>query len=518
MSPARMGTCPFESGRPGPPLCELPLLDTLLENTDSQLAYLDRDFTFVRVNSAYVEGCGHTREELIGRNHFELFPNEENRTIFARVRDTGEPVRFLEKPFEFADQPERGLTYWDWTLTPVCNPQGVVDGLVLSLTDVTAQVRARLALKEADRRKDEFLALLAHELRNPLAPLVNAAQILRHVRDAEAKEEAVKIIERQVWHMVRLIDDLLDVSRITRGAIQLRKERVDLALIIQSAAAAVRPAMEARQHQFTVSGPSTPVLLHVDPTRLTQVLANLLNNAARYTPPGGQIWLTAAKAGGQAVIRVRDNGAGLSDAARSRLFQMFSRAESEPTGNKEGLGVGLALARKLTELHDGTIEAHSEGEGQGSEFVVRLPVGVPEEPAAAQPAAEPDPSGHPLRILVVDDVVDSARSLGQLLELMGHEVWVGHDGPGALEIAGACQPDVAILDIGLPGMDGYEVARRLRKLRVKLLLIALTGWGQEEDCRRAEEAGFNHHLVKPVKPAELEEMLTAFVETREPPA
>jgi CheY-like chemotaxis protein/two-component sensor histidine kinase len=318
--------------------------------------------------------------------------------------------------------------------------------------------------------------------------------------------------------MVRLIDDLLDVSRITRGKIRLQKSRVDLAMIVESSVAASRPLIEERRHRFSVSCPEEPIFLHADATRLTQVIANLLNNAAKYTPVGGEVQLVVERQGAEAVIRVRDNGVGIPPEALPRLFQMFGQVETAVDGAREGLGVGLALARELTSMHGGTVSVHSEGVEQGSEFVVRLPAlqgreAREEEERGPPPKTEREGSpGEGLRVLVVDDSVDSARSLGTLLELLGHDVVVAHGGAQALKIVATRPPQVAVLDIGMPGMDGYELARRLRERfpTHELLLVAVTGWGKYEDRRRAREAGFDHHLVKPAKPSELQQAIVEF--------
>jgi PAS domain S-box-containing protein len=376
-------------------------------------------------------------------------------------------------------------------------------------------------LQEADRRKDEFLAMLAHELRNPLAPLHNTLELLAlQGDDPAAVAVAREVMERQVRQMVRLVDDLLDVSRITRGKIALRKAPVDLAAVVATAVDTSRPLIEARRHTLTISLPERPVRIEADAARLAQVLANLLNNAAKYTEVGGRIDLTAERADGEIVLRVGDNGTGISPEMLPRIFDLFTQAESGLDRAQGGLGIGLTLARRLVEMHGGTVEAASDGPGRGSDFVVRLPVLT--EPAA-EAAAGPAKSftGRPAadgsrRVLVVDDNVDSAESLALLLELYGHDVRLAHDGLTALEEVWASAPDVVLLDIGLPKMDGYAVARRLREepSLAHVRLIAMTGYGQEEDRLRAREAGFDHHLVKPVDLDSLRELLAG----SEPPA
>jgi PAS domain S-box-containing protein len=373
--------------------------------------------------------------------------------------------------------------------------------------------RLNVELSEADRRKDEFLATLAHELRNPLAPITNALEILRLKDPGDPEMRWTRdVIDRQVRQMTRLVDDLLDVARITRAKIALRRERVALAAVVHGAVEAARPSIEASGHELQVSLPDAPVWLDADPTRLTQVLLNLLNNAAKYTPRGGRIEVEASADGHHALVNVRDTGIGIAPEHVGKLFEMFSQVVPALERSQGGLGIGLALARGLVELHGGTIEARSRGPGHGSEFVVRLPVA--EAPAGAMANAVPaGPKAAPLRVLVVDDNVDAADSLAVMLELHGHAVAVAHGGPAALEVAGRFAPDVVLLDIGMPGMNGYEVAERLRRDEAgggrRLLLVALTGWGADEDKRRAMAAGFDHHLTKPVDPAGLDAVLEA---------
>ena len=361
------------------------------------------------------------------------------------------------------------------------------------------RARAEAALREADRRKDEFLATLAHELRNPLAPVRTALEILR--RRAGGDPEAGRLVgmmERQVSHLVRLVDDLLDVSRITRGRAELRRQPVGLAGVIARAVEAARPDLDARRHRLEVDLPARDVVLDADPDRLEQVVTNLLTNAAKYTPHGGR-------------VRVADDGIGIRPEMLPRLFDLFQQADRVPGRMSEGLGIGLSLVRGLVELHGGTVSAASPGPGLGSEFVVRLsaaPTADP-PPGPAGPAAGPALApARRLRIVVVDDNADGAESLATLLGFAGHDVRVCHDGPAALAVVPAFRPDVVLCDIGLPGLDGYEVARRLRGLGLgPAALVALTGYGQEEDRRRSREAGFQAHLVKPVDPQALAGLL-----------
>ena len=371
---------------------------------------------------------------------------------------------------------------------------------------------ARLRL-ETDRRKDEFLATLAHELRTPLAPIRNSLSLLRMTGGAgPAPRRVVEMMERQVATLVRLVDDLMEVSRITRGKIELRREPVALAAVVASAVETSMPLVEAARHQLSLELPEDPIVLDADPVRIAQVLANLLNNAAKYTEQGGRITLAAARDGGFARISVRDTGAGISAEALPKVFDLFVQAERTYDRAQGGLGIGLTLVKNLVELHGGTVDARSDGPGKGSEFVVRLPLAPGKAPGAAIP-------GHPAalrrvpaqRVLVVDDNRDAAESLATLLRLFGAETRTAHDGTGALETFREWRPAVAFLDLGLPGMDGCELARhiRLEAGGAATLLVALTGWGQEEDRRRSTEAGFDQHLIKPVDFAVLEELLAA---------
>ncbi len=371
-------------------------------------------------------------------------------------------------------------------------------------------------LRDADRRKDEFLATLAHELRNPLAPIRNSLAILKTpVADPTVLERSRAVMERQVQHLMRLVDDLLDVSRVMRGRIELRKERLDLATVLGLAVETAQPGIQAQGHEITVTSPSSPIALEADPVRLTQVVGNLLTNAAKYTPPKGHIWLTAERDGDWAVIRVRDSGIGLAPEMLSRVFELFVQVDNSVARSQGGLGIGLTLARSLVEMHGGHISARSAGVGKGSEFTVRLPL-APETvgEASSEPARRDEPRreavAKPRRILVVDDNVDAAETLAMLLKLGGHSVEVAHDGATAIGMASESKPELAFLDLGMPGMDGYELARRLRadKALAGMRLVALTGWGQEEDRRRSAEAGFDLHVVKPVEPDMIEKVLS----------
>jgi PAS domain S-box-containing protein len=371
--------------------------------------------------------------------------------------------------------------------------------------------RLNAELFEADRRKDEFLATLAHELRNPLAPITHALEVLRLKDPADADTRWTRdIIDRQVRQLTRLVDDLLDLARITRGKVQLQRERIDLGVVLHGALEAARPLIDSLKHAVTLELPSEPLWLDADAMRLTQVVLNLLNNAAKYTPAGGEIRVWAERAGGEALIGVRDSGIGIATEHLHSVFEMFSQIAPALERSQGGLGIGLALARGLVDLHGGRIEAHSDGVGSGSEFIVHLPLA--ESSAALGPTAAPAPEASASatrRVLVVDDNRDAADSLALMLTLSGHDTRAAHGGYAALELAAQFLPDIVLLDIGMPQLNGYEVAERMRlePWGRRIVLVALTGWGQEEDKRRALAAGFDHHLTKPVDPQRLAALL-----------
>jgi signal transduction histidine kinase len=392
---------------------------------------------------------------------------------------------------------------------------GVDDYLIkpFSARELLARVGAHLqmarirreaaeALREADRRKDEFLAMLSHELRGPLAPLGNMLEVVKRAQgNAELIQHAHATMERQLGQLVRLVDDLLDVSRITRNKMQLRKERVELAPVVRQAVEACRPLAEGMTHEITVRLPSEPVYLHADPARLTQVFQNLVHNACKYTEPRGRIGLTARREGGDVVVSVKDSGLGIPADKLGSIFDMFTQVDASRERAQGGLGIGLTLVKRLIEMHDGTVEARSEGPGRGSEFLVRLPVLVeaPEVAPQATPAAK-ERAAVARRMLVVDDNLDSAESLTMLLQVSGHETYAAHDGLEAVAAAERFRPEVVLLDIGLPNLNGYDAARRIREQPwgKDMVLIALTGWGQDADRRKSKDAGFDLHMVKPV--------------------
>jgi PAS domain S-box-containing protein len=370
-------------------------------------------------------------------------------------------------------------------------------------------------LKEADRRKDEFLATLAHELRNPLAPMRTGLEILKIAGDGATSEKARGMMERQLGHMVRLVDDLLDLSRITRNKIELRRERTDLRLIVDNALEASRPFIDEGGHQIVVEAPREPVWLCADPTRVAQVISNLLNNAAKYTPRGGRIEVEVRRDEDAAIVRVRDNGDGIPQEMLGSVFDMFTQVSQGIARTQGGLGIGLTLVRRLVEMHGGSVFAHSEGLGTGSTFVVRLPLATEAVVSDRGSARQAHESTGTLRVLVVDDNVDAAQTLALFLDMAGHATQTAYTGPEALAAAAEFRPDVVLLDIGLPGMNGYEVARELRAgPSSPLLLVALTGWGTAQDRELARAAGFDHHLTKPADPNRVQALLAEHLADR----
>lgn len=393
---------------------------------------------------------------------------------------------------------------------PRFGSDGALQGYSGISIDFTERKQFEEALKEADIRKDEFLATLAHELRGPLAPVRNMLEVMKRGGvDDELMQQARDTMERQLSHMVRLVDDLLDISRISRNKIDLKRERVELASVVSQAVEATRMFVDSARQELTVALPPNPIYLHADAVRLAQVFGNLLNNSCKYTPPGGQIWLTAEARQSDVVVKIRDTGVGIASDKLTSVFEMFSQVESSLERSHGGLGIGLALVKRLVEMHEGSVEAWSEGPGRGSEFIVRLP--VPTESEEPQPRTEPNRENvvSARRILVVDDNRDSATSLAMLLKLTGNDTRTAHDGLEAVEQAEAYQPDVILLDIGLPKLNGYEACRRIRAQSRgdAIHMVALTGWGQDDDRRKSREAGFDDHLVKPVEYATLAKLL-----------
>ena len=460
------------------------------------------DYRFLEVNPAFEvhtgikDGLGHTVREFA--------PDHEDHwyEIYGRVARTGEPVRFEQRA-------EALGRFYDVYAFRVGEPGQ--HRVAVLFNDVTQRKQAVEALREADLRKDEFLATLAHELRNPLAPLVTALEVLRlRASDPAAVAQSRETIGRQVEHMRRLIDDLLDVARITRGMVDLQWEGLDLRQVIEGAVLMARPMIEQRRQSLVVNIPPQPVPLSGDPHRLTQVVANLLTNAAKFTPPEGYITIDLEQGDAEALIRVRDTGKGIPPEMLPLIFDLFTQVNPPIDRTEGGLGLGLTLVRKLVRMHGGQVEARSGGVGQGSEFLVRLPLhrsGLGVELQVSPSLAASEQAG--LRVLVVDDNVDAADTLAELLSLWGHTARVAYDGRTALAEVRSWRPDVVLLDIGLPGMDGYAVAREIRELPdlAEVRLLAVTGYGQDADRRRAREAGFDSHLTKPVDAAELRSVL-----------
>jgi PAS domain S-box-containing protein len=463
---------------------------------------------------------GYRAEEVVGRHITLLIPPErmaedEEQKILARLA-RGELVDHYETVRMTKDGRRLDISL---TVSPIRDPEGRIIGASKIARDVTErkQVEAALqeaaeALKEADRRKDEFLAVLSHELRNPLAPLRNGLQVMRLGADnPDLVGRTRDMMDRQLSHMVRLIDDLLDVSRISRNKMELRRSRVLLADVVGSAVETARPALEAAGQELTVVLPPEPVSLDADLTRLAQVFGNLLNNSAKYTDRGGHIELTAIREGDQVRVSVSDDGIGIPDTALPGLFEIFSQVDRSIERSTGGLGIGLALVKGLVGMHGGTVEAASPGPGQGSTFTVTLPVAQErEDPASGPPAGEePGAAEAQRRILVVDDSRDSATSMALMLEFLGNQVRTAYDGLEAVEAAEQFRPHVVLMDIGMPRLNGYEATRRIREQPwgQDIAVVALTGWGQEGDRARSREAGCDGHLVKPIHLPDLEKLL-----------
>jgi len=481
------------------------LLAAIVESSDDAIVSKTVDGVIQSWNASAERLFGYSADEAVGRPITMIIPpdrRDEEQEILRRIR-AGERTDHFET---VRMRKDGRLINVSLTVSPVRDESGKVVGASKTARDITERKKAdeqiqvlMSELKQADRRKDEFLALLAHELRGPLAPLRNTLEIMKRTGQSGNSDEAHGTMDRQLGQLVRLVDDLLDVSRITHGKISLAKQRVDLAQVIGQAVEASRPQAESLGHRVRVMLPPRPIYLEADPARLAQVFGNLLNNACKYTPPGGRISVTAEQTGSVVLVKVKDSGVGIPADRLTSVFEMFTQIDQNPEVSHGGLGLGLTLVKRMVEMHEGSVTAHSEGRGKGSEFVVRLPV-VSEAAASYGIAPESVPAVKPHRILVVDDNTDAASSLAMLLQISGNEAQTANEGLEAIELAEVFRPDVVLLDIGMPQIDGLEVCRRIRAQPWgrDMLMIALTGWGQEEDRRRSKDVGFDYHLVKPV--------------------
>ena len=474
---------------------------------DYAIFMLDPEGVVVSWNSGAQRMKGYSRGEIIGK-HFSHFFTEEDIARgkpweeLATARRTG---RAEDEGWRVKKNGER---FWARVvLTAVHDDEGHLRGFAKVTQDLTERRHAQ-DLEKAANNVNEFIAMLAHELRNPLAPIKMAVEVMAKApNDAQTCEAMRQTIDRQSAQLARIVDDMIDIARITRGSLVIEHAPVELGEIVRRAVETAAPALAAARHTLEVAAPAEGVVVHGDRDRLAQLVANLLNNAARYTPAGGRIWVRASREGGHALLSVRDTGRGIEPQIIERIFDMFVQGRTALERVGGGLGIGLALARRIAELHGGTLEAHSEGANRGAEFVLRVPLS--QAPALREAPRAELKSAVPRRVLVVDDNLDAATTLQMLLRSLGHETRVAHDGMGALDIARQFRPEVILLDIGMPGLDGYEVARRLRAMNdgQTFRIVAITGWGQETDRRRSQEAGFDLHLVKPVDPGVLASVL-----------
>jgi two-component system, chemotaxis family, CheB/CheR fusion protein len=493
------------------------LLAAIVDSSDDAIVSKTLEGRILTWNGGATRIFGYEANEVIGKPITVIVPPElhqEENQILEKIR-RGERIDHYDTVRVTKDGRRVQISL---TVSPICDAAGRVIGASKVARDVSERKRAEQALqqseqalREADRRKDEFLALLAHELRNPLAPIRYALAANKKTGGTpEQRQQADEIIERQVSHMSRLLDDLLDVSRITRGMLELKKRPIELASVVASAIETARPVLDAKHHTLTVDLPKQAVRLAADPVRLAQVLSNLLINAAKYTDEGGQIQLRAARERDEVVISVKDDGIGLSADMLPRLFTIFCQEPETLARAEGGLGVGLSLVRGLVTLHGGTVNARSDGPGTGSEFIVRLPIDATAETAAdSARTADASPPDVGLKVLVVDDNRDAADTCAMLLEMSGHHVQTAYTARQALELGRTFRPRVLLLDIGLPDVDGYALAQQVRATSWggRAALVAVTGWGQEDDRLRAQRAGFDHHLVKPIDGESMEALL-----------
>lgn len=485
----------------------------IVETQAEMVSRFHPDGTILFVNGAYARARGTTPEALAGANFWDFIKQEDRpavRAMLDGLRPESPEVR-IENRFETSD----GVRWTLWTNCGLAfDANGRATEVQSSGIDITDLKRTEAALQDADRRKDEFLATLAHELRNPLAPIRTGLELMKIVKDDPAVLGEVRdTMERQTLQLITLVDDLLDVSRITRGKLELRKSRVDLATVVQSAVEASRPFIDESRHELTVSIPDQNFVLEADPHRLAQILSNLLNNAAKYTPDGGRVWLSAERQGSDLLFEVRDNGIGIPEDMRERVFEMFAQLEDPLEKRAPGLGIGLTLVKSLAEMHGGSVEVQSDGPNRGSRFSVRLPISSAElmKESHAAPSDAPVPVAGNCRVLVVDDNEAAADMLSIIVKTLGCEVQTANDGRQAVDAAARFLPDVILMDLGMPKMNGYEAAQCIREQPWgrKMILAAVTGWGQDEDRQRTRAAGFDHHFVKPIEPSALRQLLAA---------
>jgi len=490
--------------------------DDIIATLREPFLVLDGDLRVKSANRSFYESFHVSKEETENCFVYELGNGQWDipglRTLLDHVLSRNQSVDDFEVEHSF---PTLGRKTMLLNARPFPPNSQHPELILLAVYDVSAErVRADV-LAEVNRHKDEFLAMLSHELRNPLAPILNAVQLLRLQPGESARQrQARTIIERQVGQLVHLVDALLEVSRISTGTIHLQREQLDMRAIVECGVETVRTLIEQRGHALDVRLPPSPIWIDGDSTRLEQVVVNLLNNAAKYTDEGGHIWLSLQQEGNEAVLQVRDSGVGIAPELMPSIFDLFTQAERSLARSQGGLGIGLSLVQRLVEMHGGKVAASSVV-GQGSQFVVRLPVVLSVEPRPLPPPTENAmPTRPSLRVLVVDDNVDTATSLALLLRELGDDVRTAHDGPAALEVALDYRPDVALLDIGLPGLDGFEVAKRMRQQPIlqDVVLVAMTGYGKESDRQRSQEAGFDHHLVKPIKFEKVQKILASVSE------
>jgi PAS domain S-box-containing protein len=487
------------------------LYETILSSTPDFVYVFSLDYRVLYANEALTAMWGYRLEDSVGKTFIDLGYEPWHAELHCReidqVRATKKPIRG-EVPFKGTN----GLRIYDYIFVPVLGADGEVEAVAGTTRDITERQAMEQELRETDKKKNEFIALLAHELRNPLAPLRNGVQVLRLAgANEDAVAQARDMMERQLGHMVRLIDDLLDVSRISQNKMELRLSRVLLSDAVNSAVETARPAIDAAEHDLTISLPQRSVFVHADVTRLAQVFSNLLTNSARYTMKGGRIWLSADRHRDEVLVSVRDTGIGIPDGSLENIFDMFSQVDRGIERTTGGLGIGLALVKGLVEMHGGTVSAASEGEDKGSTFTVKLPILTDQpDPREAAPSDNAQTATGPRqRILVVDDNRDGADSLAMMLRLMGNEVRTANDGLEAIEQAEVFQPYAILMDVGMPRLNGLDATRRIRERPwgKNVIIVALTGWGQEEDRGRSRDAGCDGHLVKPVNAKDLQKLL-----------